>query len=229
MALGTAKLANRRPVAPEDPIWSGSAQSRGNPEMLNDAVGRRGNQQGGGAAKAHARDNRLVVCEACNRRPTLALVNAANRTAQDVSRRQAGGAAHVHKHRKQGDARHKHWVLLPDVVAAHCEELAAVVELDAADGTACSGGDGVEILQLAQVPQLDGRIRGAGGQVVPVLRKGQARDSPLVPLERRDVGLRLHVPDPNDGLRPGAQDEAVRMKAGAGVSCHSHELVWRGK
>jgi hypothetical protein len=56
--------------------------------MLDDAVGRRGDQQGGGAAKAHARDRRLVVREACNRGPTLGLVNAANGNARKMS----GGA-----------------------------------------------------------------------------------------------------------------------------------------
>ena len=77
---------------------------------------------------------------------------------------------------------------LPDVIAAHGEEGAGVVELDAADGTARGGGDGVEVLRLAQVPQFDGRVRGAGGHVEPVLREGQARDCALVRIERRHHG-----------------------------------------
>ena len=54
-----------------------SDASRGSPEVLDDAVGRRGDQQGGGAAEAHARDRRLVVREARNRGPALRLVDAA--------------------------------------------------------------------------------------------------------------------------------------------------------
>ena len=100
---------NRRagpPGAPERTGLTWGAASRGNPEMLDDAVGRRGDQQGGGAAKAHARDRRLVVREACNRGPTLGLVNAANGNAREAS---GWGADRVHKRRMRGDARHKHW------------------------------------------------------------------------------------------------------------------------
>ena len=94
------------PSAPERTGLTWGAASRGNPEMLDDAVGRRGDQQGGGAAKAHARDRRLVVREACNRGPTLGLVNAANGNAREAS---GWGADRVHKRRMRGDARHKHW------------------------------------------------------------------------------------------------------------------------
>ena len=84
LALNTLERSNvestRRACecAPERTDLTWGAASRGNPEMLDDAVGRRGDQQGGGAAKAHARDRRLVVREACNGGPTLGLVNAAN-------------------------------------------------------------------------------------------------------------------------------------------------------
>ena len=87
--------------------------------------------------------------------------------------------------------------------------------MKAANGPACYGCYGVEVLQLAQIPQLYGRIRGASREVIAIFRKREARDGPLVTLEGRHIRLGLHIPNPHDRFRPSAQDEPIGMEAGA--------------
>ncbi len=80
--------------------------------------------------------------------------------------------------------------------------------------------DGLEVLELAQVPQLDARVLAARGQVVAVLGECHARDGGRVAREVGQIALALQIPDLDDGVVGArAENETVRVELGA---CERH-------
>ena len=76
-------------------------------------------------------------------------------------------------------------------------------------------GDVLEVLQLAQIPELDDGIVGRGGQVVTVLGEGKGGDRAGMSGEISHVGAFLEIPNLDDAVgRSRPEDQTVGVELG---------------
>ena len=131
-----------------------------------------------------------------------------------IAKAHAGGARRVLGERVHG-------VPLLGVIDAHVragtgQVAAAEVERHVAYLVLGVELDGLEVLELAQVPQLDARVLATRGQVVAVLGEGETRDGGRVARKVGQVALALQVPDLDERVaRARAEYETVRVELSA--------------
>lgn len=113
-------------------------------------------------------------------------------------------------------------ILLPDVSAGNRQIVSALVEAEILDFIVVVQLDGLEVLQLTQIPQFDTRVLCGSGQVVTVFREGHRSDGASVAREVCHVRLLFDVPDLN--LRcggTGAKNQTIRVE----LSCRETSAI----
>ena len=132
-----------------------------------------------------------------------------------------------------------------DVRASYGQVSSGMVEAQVFDLVVLVQLDGLEVLQLAQIPELNTRVLSScRGQIVTVLRESNGRNRTGVPLKVGDVALLqkkrhddgnrktmgeplvtgytyfFQIPNFNHCVRSAcSQDETVRVKLGRGQGC----------